>query len=232
MRTKGTGSALDRSGFCGYAYVVSQDAPFSGPARQKSGPTRPFPPAGNFPVPTDDDCTRFWDICSVPDHIREHSLQTALVAGSLAVRANECGLPVCVQSVRASGLLHDLAKEYTIRHGGKHAQLGAAWTMDLTKNPAVAQGVMHHVWWPWEIDPARYFLPLAVLYGDKRAKHEKLVSLDVRYEDLFERYGGSPEIKERIKMSLAQAKAVESALSELLSVPLNACTFAGGRLVD
>ncbi|MDY7000309.1 MAG: phosphohydrolase [Thermodesulfobacteriota bacterium] len=211
---------------------MSQDAPFSNPVRQKSGLTRPPDPAGNFPVPTDDDCKRFWDICSVPDHIRDHSIQTALVAETLAVRARKRGLSVCVQSVRASALLHDLAKEYTILHGGKHAQLGGAWTMALTKNPAVAQGVMHHVWWPWEIDPARYFLPLAVLYGDKRAKHAELVSLDVRYEDLFERYGGSPEIKEKIKMSLAQAKAIESALSELLSVSLHACTFAGGRLVE
>jgi len=209
---------------------VTQDALFSGPVRQKSGPTRPFTSAGNFPVPTDDDCTRFWNLCSVPDHIRDHSLQTALIAESLTMRARERGLEVCVQSVRASALLHDLAKEYSILHGGKHAQLGAAWTMDLTKNPAVAQGVMHHVWWPWEIDPDRYFLPLAVLYADKRAKHAEIVSLNVRYEDLFERYG-TPEIKEKIKMSLAQAKAIERALSELLSVPLHACTLDGGRLV-
>ena len=193
---------------------------------------RPVGPAGNFPVPTDDDCTRFWDMCSVPDHIREHCLQTALVAETLAARANECGLEVDVQSVRASALLHDLAKGYTIRHGGKHAQLGGAWTMHLTKNPAVAQGVLHHVWWPWEIDPGRYFLPLAVLYSDKRAKHAQIVSLDTRYADLFERYGKSREITKQIKMSLAQAKSIERALSELLSVPLHACTFDGGRLVE
>ena len=32
----------------------------------------------------------------------------------------------------AAGLLHDLAKTYCIRHGGSHAQLGAAWVLEAT----------------------------------------------------------------------------------------------------
>jgi hypothetical protein len=125
-----------------------------------------------------------------------------------------------------------LAKSYCLEHGGRHAQLGAAWVRDKTGNPLVAQGVLHHVWWPLDVDPIRHFLPLAVLYADKRVKHEQVVSLGVRYADLFERYGKEEVIHRGIERSMRQSKAVEAIFEEMLGVDLNACTFDSGRLVE
>jgi len=171
----------------------------------------------------------------MPGHIREHSMRVGEIAHALAIRAGDLKvLPgdSDVQSVRVSGLLHDLAKIYTLRHGGSHAQIGAAWVLAETGNPLIAQGVLHHVWWPLDADPTKHFLPLAVLYADKRVKHENIVSLGARYADLFERYAKNDYARERMKLSMAQSKAIEAMFEELLGVNLNACTFNSGRLVQ
>jgi len=192
-------------------------------------------PAG--PLPDDAACVRLWDRCAMPGHIREHCARVADAAGFLAERAAAARLfpdtadADLIAAVRAAGLLHDLAKDYCIRHGGSHAQLGGAWTAVLTGIPALAQGVLFHVWWPWDVDPLRHFLPLAVLYADKRVRHTEFVSLGGRFSDLFERYGATPERRARIGMSLKQAQAIEHAFSEILGVDLHAHTFDRRRLV-
>lgn len=200
-----------------------------------ASPTPPEYDAANaWPVPSEERCRELWDRFLMPEHIRSHSALVGHVAGTVADMAARgvLGARVNPDEVRASALLHDLAKAYTIRFGGQHAALGAAWVMDLTGNPAMAQGVMHHVWWPWEPNPKRYFLPLAVLYADKRVRHDRVVSLGARYSDLFERYGKTPAAVERIKMSLAQAGALEESLEKLVGERLHACDFGGRRLVQ
>jgi hypothetical protein len=211
------------------------EAPKRDPRPRLPAPESSPLPAG--PLPDDAACVRLWDRCAVPEHIREHSARVADAATFLAERAAaerlfpEVAAVDLVAAVRASALLHDLAKGYCIDHGGSHAQLGAAWAMALTGCPAVAQGVLFHVWWPWDVDPMRHFLPLAVLYADKRVRHTEFVSLGARYTDLFERYGTTPERRARIRMSLEQLQSVEHCLSEILGVKLHAHSFDSRRLV-
>jgi len=153
-------------------------------------------------IPSEDQCRAWWDNHGMLPHIKEHSLLVAGVATTLAELAAARGLGIpegltaaeFVRSVRAAGLLHDLGKTYSIHHGGNHSQIGAAWTLELTGNPRIAQGVMHHVHWPGALDLGRHFLPLAIIYGDKRVKHDTIVDIDERFADLFERE--SPRIKE------------------------------------
>jgi hypothetical protein len=177
-------------------------------------------------IPDVEECRRLWDRYDMLAHIREHSLAVARVAVCLALRAADKGMDVCVETVRASALLHDLAKSFTIIHGGNHAQLGGVWALEETGNPAVAQGVVHHVHWPWPVDPEAYFLPLVVLYGDKRVMHDRIVSLQERHEDLIERYGlNSPGARRGIKRSEAFGYRLEELLSLRLEMDLNASDF-------
>lgn len=182
-------------------------------------------------APSDAQCLAWWDRYAMPDHIRRHSMLVASVAAELAEMGRAAGLPVCVQTVRASALLHDLAKHYTIVHGGSHAQIGGAWAMQLTGNPVLAMGILHHVCWPFEVDVTRYFMPLAVLYADKRAMHDELVSIDDRFQDLIVRYGHTPEIQEKIRWTVVQALDIERRLGDLLGKELHAYSFDSGRLV-
>ena len=176
-------------------------------------------------VPGEAQCVAWWDRFEMPEHIRAHSRGVAQVACFVAEAGQRRGLDVDVRTVHASALLHDLAKIYCIKHGGNHSQLGGAWAMALTGNPLLAQGVIHHVFWPFEVDLKRFFTPLAVLYADKRVSHDRIVHIEDRFDDLLARYGKTPEICERIHTTNRQAKDIEDAFSLLLEIDLNGHVF-------
>ncbi len=198
----------------------------------------PPPPAAQtlrrppWRAPSEARCVALWDRYEMPEHIRAHSAKVALVASQVAEAALAKGVAVCVETVRASALLHDIAKAYCIKHGGHHGQLGGAWAMAATGHPVLAQGVIHHICWPFELDLQRFFAPIAVLYGDKRVAHDKIVPIEQRFGDLLDRYGKTQEIRDRIDSTNRQAKTIEDALSQLLEIDLNAHDFDSRRLVD
>lgn len=204
-------------------------------AEEQHKSTLPPPPPvvidGTLAVPSDTQCTEYWARYSMFDNIAEHSLEVARVATFIARRAKDLGMSVDIPTIRASALLHDIAKSYCIMHGGNHSQLGGAWTMELTGNPAIASGVTHHVFWPFEMDINKYLTPLAVIYADKRVRHNSIVTIESRFQDLVKRYGVNDYIRKRIEITRAQAVELENLLSDTLEVDLNACDFDSGRLV-
>lgn len=201
----------------------------------------PADPKTAWPVPDASACRALWDRYAMPEHIRAHSSMVADMAMALARTALDNGIGgiggiggadgpdgagdahLHLPSVLASALLHDIAKDYTIRFGGNHAQLGGAWTLYETGNPRIAQGVMHHVHWPWRVDVTvqEWLMPLIIIYADKRVKHDRLVTLEERFDDLVERYGRTERIRDRIRESHEQAVEIEQALSARLGMPLH-----------
>ena len=173
------------------------------------------------PVPDEAACISLWDRYGMLPNIRAHSHAVARVALDVARRAAALGHAVDVPALRAAALLHDLAKTYTILHGGAHAQLGAAWVREETGRPDLAQAVLFHVSWPWIHDPAALKanllrLPLLVSYADKRVRHDKVVSLEERFDDLLKRYGDTGEHRASIRVNREQAFTYERALSALV----------------
>ena len=196
-------------------------------------PALSFPRNPDWAVPTREECHSLWDKYAMPDHIRRHSTVVAEFAVCLAELLAEQGAKVHVPSVLASGLLHDLGKYYTITHGGSHGQVGGAWVMNETRNPLLAQGVVHHVGWPWPIDETvdSWLQAYCIIYADKRVMHDVVVAPDVRYADLLVRYGITDAAKERITFSHNQGAEIEAALSRRIKVTLHEHTFDSGRLV-
>ena len=88
-------------------------------------------------IPDDAACMALWDKYGMLDNIRAHSRMVAHIATELAQRARAAGFPVNVAAVRASAMLHDIAKTYSVLHGGSHAQLGASWVVAETRNHAL-----------------------------------------------------------------------------------------------
>lgn len=210
----------------------SQSSTLSRASRRDGLPTpvschRPY--CGDAPGP--EECRRLWEAYEMPDHIREHSLCVATIADTLAELAQERGIRVCREEITAAGMLHDIAKAYTIRHGGNHAQLGGAWAIAITGNRHIAQGVVHHIYWPGPLDPITHFLPLAVIYSDKRVMHDRIVTIEERFEDLLTRYGSTEYIRARIQEANRQALAIERSFCDLLEVDLHAYSFDRRRLV-
>lgn len=178
-------------------------------------------------------CLTLWDKYGMPPHIRRHCIQVALIVADLARGMEHFGSALCRRTMLAGALLHDIAKIYTIRHGGAHSQLGAAQMLRETGNYTLAQMIYHHVSWPWNIDVDNSLtLPsLLLIYADKRVRHDKVVTLEERRLDLLERYGFTEQSRLYINESMRQAAAIEMALSQRLGVTLNECAFAGRRLV-
>ena len=90
---------------------------------------------------------------------------------------------------------------------------------------------MHHVYWPGELDPERHFLPLAVIYADKRVRHDDLVSLEERFDDLMDRYGKNERSRDWIGRSRQQNRDIENLLSAFLGEDIHAYPFDRRRLV-
>ena len=184
-------------------------------------------------IPRREDCDALWERYAMLDNIRAHSELVAGMAYALALAAKDKGLNIYPEAVLAAALLHDLAKTYTIHHGGNHAQLGAAWVMRETGNGPIAQAVLAHVYWPWAEDAGNdaFFMPLAIAYADKRVMHNTCVPLDKRFADLLVRYGVNDYVRSRIKNSFEQGKRMEAALSRRLGMNLHEYTVNSGRLV-
>lgn len=193
------------------------------------------PPQEPRPAPDDAACRALWDKYGMLPNIRRHSQVVAHIATLLARRAVQAGFAVDVPTVRASALLHDIAKTYSIRHGAGHAHLGASWVVAETRNYAVAQGVMLHVHWPWAVpvNDARRMcsLPFFIIYADKRTKHDQCVTLDERFSDLLDRYGRTEAARTGVRSSYEQGKTIERALEAHLGCSLHEDTFDCGRLV-
>ena len=194
-------------------------------------PPLDFPPCGRA-APSEEGCRALWDKYDMPEHIRAHSEQVARFSVILAELAAGRGCAVQVEEVRACGLLHDIAKSYTLRYGGSHAQLGAAWALAETGHAGIAQGILHHVYWPWPLrEETLCTLPILVLYADKRTRHADFVTLEERFADLEVRYGLHEQARQGIETSRRQAVSIERALSARLGMKLDAYTPDSGRLV-
>jgi len=194
-------------------------------------PPLEFPPCWRA-APSEEGCRALWDRYAMPEHIRIHSEQVARFSVILAELAVLRGCAVPVEEVRACALLHDIAKSYTLRYGGSHAQLGAAWALAETGHAGIAQGILHHVYWPWPLrEETLCTLPILVLYADKRTRHADFVTLEERFADLAVRYGIHAQARQGIETSRRQAVGIERALSARLGMELDAYTPDSGRLV-
>lgn len=184
-------------------------------------------------TPSEDECFALWDKYFVPEHIRAHSRMVSAFAVAVAEALESTGAVVHLPSVRACGLLHDLGKFYTIQNGGSHGQIGGAWVLNETRSPHIAQGVLHHVRWMWEIDETidAWLLSYCIIYADKRVMHDAVVTLEERYVDLVARYGHTEEAKTRIAGAHRQGIAIEAALSRRAGIALHEYSFDSGRLV-
>ncbi len=190
-------------------------------------------PDPGWSVPGREDCRALWDKYAMPEHIRAHSAMVANFAFEIARLAKKAGADVHLPSVLAAGMLHDLGKMYSVTHGGSHAQLGGAWVRNETRNPYLAQGVIQHVRWIWDIDETvdPWLLAFCIIYADKRVMHDAVVTPEERYTDLLERYGHTADARARIALAHRQGLDIEAALSRRIGVPLHEHTFDSGRLV-
>jgi uncharacterized protein len=169
-------------------------------------------------IPIRSDCLAVLRDHNVPDNIIGHSIVVERVALFLAEELIRAGNGMDLGLVSAGALLHDIEKMQGLKEGKPHSELGAE-TTDRLGFTEVSPVVGQHVRLISYADNGRIDEMKLVNYADKRVNHDEIVTLDERFDYLFERYGSSsPQAKERIAEMKRLTSDVEKQIFSRLSI--------------
>ncbi len=164
-------------------------------------------------IPDEQTCVRLLTQYATPPHIVAHSRAVWSVAELLAGRM-EPVISFNVPLLKASCLLHDIGKYPSILEGGPHDRRGEE-ILQGEGFPEVADIIVQHV-------VLRTREPIAeehlVFYADKRVVHDKVVTLEDRFEYLMETYGGTALAKERLLLMRRETERLEDAIFTNLEI--------------
>ena len=168
-------------------------------------------------IPSRTECMELLGQFDMPQHIRRHSLLVAEVALLLAARLNQNSSRLDLRLIEAGALLHDIGKMSSLKTGEDHAVLGAQMLEGIVA-PAVARIVEEHI----SLDSSQVAGPvtesLIVNYSDKRVRHDQVVSIEERYQDLIERYAKGPSQVQFLRHKLDLYFALERTIFSHLTI--------------
>jgi len=121
------------------------------------------------------------------DHIIRHCIRVAEVALSISRELNRRGENLDLDVVEAGALLHDITKAESLDSGEDHS-LSAYRLLRTLGYVRVADIVRQHVFLLKESDSPWISEEEVVNYSDKRVRHDQIVTLRERFEDLRARY--------------------------------------------
>jgi putative nucleotidyltransferase with HDIG domain len=122
------------------------------------------------------------------ENIIDHSIEVANVALYLSTELNKRGQRIDLLLVEAASLLHDLTKTESFKTKADHARTGSQLLKEMGFEE-VGEVVAQHIWLSHEVDPLFVSEEEVVNYADKRVMHDRIVSLEERFNDLRNRYG-------------------------------------------
>jgi molybdenum cofactor cytidylyltransferase len=168
----------------------------------------------SYEVPTEEESNVILeDICRVAPSIRRHCLMVSNLAEAIAERLNETGQNVDVRLVRASSMLHDIAKgqpQHAIAAGKILREWGFGKAADIVSVHTDLSEADHDITLEDKI----------VFLADKLVKGEKPVSIEERFLSSDRLYGSNPEVKEKIWQRRKRALDTKKELEILLGYPL------------
>jgi uncharacterized protein len=148
-------------------------------------------------LPHEADCIALLEKYETPHHIILHSKRVWDVGRLLGERLVANNVPLDMQLVRASCLLHDIGKYPCILDGTGYHDVRGEQILEQEGFPEVARIIVQHVVLKGHAtDPVRE--EHVVFYSDKRVVHDRLVSLDERFDYLEETYGKTPGAVKRL----------------------------------
>ncbi len=147
-------------------------------------------------IPSTKECYELLKKAGVPEHIIRHSERVALISVFLGHWLKEKKTNINIPLLLAGALLHDIKKHESILTGCNHAEAGYEFLKSLGYE-RVGKIVKNHIY--LSVKPfSEITEDELVFYADKRVKHEEIVSLKERFEDLKIRYGKTPQSLDRL----------------------------------
>jgi len=163
-------------------------------------------------------CYRLFRETGMLDHIAAHSIQVCRVALFLTDHFATEQEPLDRDLIRASALLHDITKTRSLETGEVHAQTGADFVAEKGW-PHVADLVRQHVRLDHYVDDGPVTAAEIVNYADKRVLHDRIATLPDRLAYIMERYGTTPERRDRIQAMWDETGRLERKLFLRLAFP-------------
>ncbi|MDQ5985466.1 MAG: hypothetical protein CSYNP_01176 [Syntrophus sp. SKADARSKE-3] len=147
-------------------------------------------------------------------NIIDHSIQVMRV--SLAIVDNlKSGITISRDLVVAAALLHDITKTRSLSSKERHEKSGGELLRDMGLT-CIAEIVEQHVHLP-DLDPLGKLEEREIVYyADKRVMHDRIVSIEERYQDLMQRYGIAEDIRTFIFQNQGLALTVENKINSFM----------------
>jgi putative nucleotidyltransferase with HDIG domain len=165
------------------------------------------------------------------ENIIDHSIAVARVALFLSIKLNRKGYRIDLPLVESAALLHDLTKTECLRTKEDHALTGSRLLKGMGYE-RIGDVVAEHIHLSKEMDPSRISEEEVVNYADKRVQHDRIVSLEERFEDLKGRYGKSERALELLEGLRRATLEIERKIFSILKIDpdhLQAHLFEAGN---
>ena len=171
-------------------------------------------------IPSREDCFILVRQYGMLDHIMDHSIEVAKVALVLSAELNKRGQKINLSLVEAAALLHDLTKTECLKTKEDHAMTGSKLLKEMGYE-RVGEVVAEHVQISKEKDPFLISEEEVVNYADKRVQHNRIVSLEERFEDLKVRYGKNQKTSELLEGLKKGTIEIERKIFSILKIDPN-----------
>jgi uncharacterized protein len=146
-------------------------------------------------VPSKGECLDLMKRYNGRENIIQHCIKVAEVALSLSTALNRKGEDLNLNEVEAAALLHDITKAESLDSGEDHSLTGYRLLRKLGY-PRIAEIVRQHVFLLKDPESPWISEEEVVNYSDKRVRHDQVVTLRERFEDLRARYCRDEEGRE------------------------------------
>ncbi len=168
-------------------------------------------------IPGRQECLELMNTHRMLPHIQAHSHMVCTVAVGIARALNATGPCFDIAEIEAAALLHDITKTRSLETGEDHARTGAALLEQLGFE-RIARIVLEHI---APRDGGAALTPEELIsYADKRVLHDRMVTLDERFDYLVQRYGQTEGALTRIAAAKKRSRAMEDKIMHALKTDI------------
>lgn len=168
-------------------------------------------------VPSRSECFSLMEEVEMPCHIRIHSAMVAEFALYLGRHLDNDHIRLDLDLLEAGALLHDIGKPRSLETGERHHELGAEM-LDARGYSILSPIVREHIAMDFDRATGPITESLLVNYADKRVKHDEIVTLEDRFEDLIVRYTQTAEQATFLRERFTLYQTLEDRIFDHLSI--------------
>lgn len=167
-------------------------------------------------IPTREECDALMARYAMLPNIVAHSRQVMRVSLAIADHL-QSGVSVNRDLVVAAALLHDITKTRSLETHERHDASGGALLREMGFARTAEIVEQHVLLRDVDLDGGLEEREI-VCYADKRVRHDAVVTLEERIQDLIARYGDSEEIRRLIHVNSSQIFALERKIAGFMTV--------------